>query len=41
MHESVGTASEFQIGDVIWLYTPVVKQGNTKSFHLSLGARTQ
>ena len=32
MHDSVGTASEIHIGDVIWLYTPVVKQGNTKKF---------
>ena len=31
-HDSAGTASEFQIGDVVWLYTPVVKQGNTKKF---------
>ena len=31
-HDSVGTASEIQIGNVIWLYTPVVKQGNTKNF---------
>ena len=31
-HDSVGTVSEFQIGGVVWLYTPVVKQGNTKKF---------
>ena len=40
-HDSVGTALEIQIGDVVWLCTPVVKQGNTKSFHLSGGVRTQ
>ena len=31
-HDRAGAAAEFQIGDVVWLYTPVVKQGNTKKF---------
>ena len=32
VHDKGGTAEQLQIGDVIWLYTPVVKQGNTKKF---------
>ena len=31
-HDSKGTAAELQIGDVVWLYTPVVCQGTTKKF---------
>lgn len=31
-HDRKGTAPELQIGDVVWLYTPVVPRGNTKKF---------
>ena len=32
IHDKQGTAEQLQIGDVVWLYTPVVKQANTKKF---------
>ena len=31
-HDSKGTAAELQVGDVVWLYTPVVRKGNTRKF---------
>ena len=31
-HDKDGTAEELYIGDVVWLYTPVVKRGNTRKF---------
>ena len=31
-HDKGGTATELQVGDVVWLYTPVVKRGNTRKF---------
>ena len=40
-HDKVGTAVELQIGDVVWLYTPVVKRGNTKKILLSGEVHTQ
>ena len=32
LHDKAGTAEELYIGDVVWLYTPVVKCGNTRKF---------
>ena len=34
VHDSKGTAVALQIGDIVWLYDPVlvVRQGNTKKF---------
>ena len=32
MHDSSGSSEPFQIGDRVWLYTPVVNQGRTRKF---------
>ena len=40
LHDSNGSSEPFQVGDRIWLYTPVVNQGHTKSLHHSGRVRT-
>ena len=32
IHDSNGSSESFQVGDRIWLYTPVVNQGHTRKF---------
>ena len=40
VHDSKGTAAELQVGNVVWLYTPVVCKGNTNKFSFWKGPYT-